>query len=100
MQPNSKVSADGLPAQYRQSGTTGHASRTIAGKVSALAHFRDFLNTKHMKAFAELSEEELCSIRLFQEYGTYLSEFARNRRNKVKNIFVLVKYCKHSTKLT
>jgi hypothetical protein len=37
-----------------------------------------------MPSFEKLSESQLCNVRLFQEYGTYLSEHAR-KKNKVRN---------------
>ncbi len=84
-----KASAGPSPVQYRQSGVEGHSSSTIAGKVSALVHFNDFLATKQMKKFEELSESELCSIPLFREFGTYLSEQAR-KKNKVRRLHYTV----------
>ena len=78
---NSKLSAnDDMPVEYRHSGTSGHASSTISGKSSALVHFNDFLVTKKMKSFEELSEQSLCSIALFQQFGTYISEYAKQKR--------------------
>ncbi len=68
------------PTSYRLSGTGGHAKSTITGRGSALVHFNDFLTTKKMSNFADLSQRELCSIQLFQEYGTYLSEHARHKK--------------------
>jgi len=78
---------DNEAAEYRKSGTSGHAKATIAGKKSALVHFNDFLSTKRMKGFDELSDIELCSIPLWQEYGTYLSEHAK-KKTKVSFVFL------------
>lgn len=92
MQENSKMGAEGLPVEYRPSGTSGHASSTISGKASALVHFDKFLKTKKMKSFHELTENQLCDIKLFQEFGTYLCEFA-TKRGKVTFLTIL-KCCK------
>lgn len=76
MASNSKVAAD-----YRLSGTVGHASSTIAGKAAGMAHFNDFLSTKLMQPFEKLTESEVCNIALWQQYGTYVSECAVNKKN-------------------
>lgn len=79
-------------AKYRCSGATGGtAPSTIKGRVSAMYHFNQFLETKLMAPFEQLKEEELCCITLFQEYGTYLSEFARKRRK----VYTLTLYFLH-----
>jgi hypothetical protein len=70
----------GEPAQYRRSGTSGHAPTTIAGKNSSLNHMNDFLQTKRLKTFDQLSEEEVCNVHLWQEFGTYLSEHAKKKK--------------------
>ena len=75
------VAQDRLPVHYRLSGAAGHGSSTLDGRIRALNHFNNFLDTKRMRPFDDLTEEELCSIVLFQEYGTYLSEHARLLRN-------------------
>jgi len=76
MTSNGKVAAD-----YRLSGTVGHAPSTIAGKVAGMAHFNDFLSTKLMQPFDKLSESEVCDVSLWQQYGTYVSECAVNKKN-------------------
>ena len=45
-----------------------------------MVHFNDFLVTKRMRPFERLSEAELCNKQIWQEYGTYLSEHARSKR--------------------
>lgn len=66
--------------KFRLSGTGGTAKSTLTGYQSALYHFNAFLAAKGMSSFDELSQDELCCIELFQEYGTYLSEFAKKKR--------------------
>ncbi len=68
------------PAVYKLSGTGGKAKSTVDGKESSMKHFEDFLATKHMPTFADLTEDELCDITMWQEFGTYLCDFAQNRR--------------------
>ena len=75
-----------LPIEYRRSGTSGHARSTVSGKTSAMKHFNDFLFTKRMGNFDTLNENEACSIILFQEYGTYLAEFAKRRNQVSRNV--------------
>lgn len=66
---------------YRLSGTGGHAASTVAGKIAGIAHFNDFLATKSMPQFDALSESDLCCVSLWQEYGTYVSGHACNKKN-------------------
>jgi hypothetical protein len=40
----------------------------------------DFLQTKRLKTFDQLSEEEVCNVHLWQEFGTYLSEHAKKKK--------------------
>lgn len=68
------------PTKYRLSGTGGHAPSTVAGKEAGIAHFEDFLATKNMQPFETLSESELCDKTLWQEFGTYVAEFAINKK--------------------
>jgi hypothetical protein len=75
------------PVVFRKSGSGGHAKNTITGRLSALAHFNDFLKEKQLPLFDELSQSQLCNIELFQEYGTYLSEFARKKRKVCDDAF-------------
>ena len=82
--------------EYRLSGTVGHATSTVTGKANALVHFNDFLATKKMKSFKELSEEELCSLTLFQQYGTYISEYARNKRKVRQHRYLCVLVCAYA----
>jgi hypothetical protein len=79
------------PVEYRLSGTGGHAKSTEGTKKASLKHFNDFLITKKMPSFEKLSESQLCNIRLFQEYGTYLSEHAR-KKNKVRNKPLIIQH--------
>jgi len=67
------------PVVYKLSGTGGKAKSTVDGKESSMKHFEDFLVTKHMPPFADLTEDQLCDITLWQEFGTYLCDFAQNR---------------------
>uniref|UniRef100_A0A7S3H495 Uncharacterized protein n=1 Tax=Spumella elongata TaxID=89044 RepID=A0A7S3H495_9STRA len=69
------------PKLYRRSGEKGEAPATINGRNSALVHFNDFLSTKKLPNFDQLSADQLCIESLWQEYGTYLSEFAK-KKNK------------------
>jgi hypothetical protein len=65
---------------YRRSGGVGNAASTVAAKQQALERFEEFLVTKRLPVFDSLTEAQLCSKVLWQEYGTYLSEHARNRK--------------------
>ena len=76
----------GCPTQYRRSGEKGEAPATVLGRNAALVHFNDFLSTKNLPSFDVLTEDQLCSKPLWQEYGTYLSEFAKKKKNKVSHI--------------
>ncbi len=82
------------PLQYRLSGSKGEAPATIGGRNAALVHFNDFLRTKLLPPFDELSKEQICNKSLWQEYGTYLSEFAK-KKTKVRPTLYIV-CCKHN----
>lgn len=71
------------PTSYRLSGEKGDAPATINGRNAAIAHFNDFMATKQLPNFYEASEKQLCTRSIWQEYGTYLSEFAKTK-NKVR----------------
>ena len=75
------------PLQYRLSGSKGEAPATIGGRNAALVHFNDFLRTKLLPTFDEMTQEQLCNKSLWQEYGTYLSEFAK-KKTKVRSIML------------
>lgn len=77
---------DADATEYRRAGASGgNAKSTITGRESAMYHFNKFLETKKMAPFDQLKQEELCCVTLFQEYGTYLSEFARKRRKVLES---------------
>lgn len=81
---------------FRRSGAKGGTAKsTLSGYQSALYHFNAFLEVKGLPCFDDLSEQELCCIELFQEYGTYLSEFARKKR-KVFLLCFFYKFTKYS----
>lgn len=86
-----KNSADsiGEGVQYRRSGTSGHAPKTVVGKQAALNHFNDFLKTKKLPPYSEATEDQLCSIVLFQEFGTYLGENAKKRGVSSQSLIIL-----------
>lgn len=87
---NEKEATEEEATEYRRSGASGGTAKsTITGRGSAMFHFNKFLETKKMPSFEQLKEDELCCIALFQEYGTYLSEFAR-KRGKVKHFDPLI----------
>lgn len=79
---NDNIETDN-PIKFRLSGTGGTAKSTLNGYQSALYHFNAFLSAKGLPDFDTLSEKQLCCIELFQEYGTYLSEFARKKRKVI-----------------
>jgi len=58
---------------YAESGISGEALSTISGVKSAQECFNKFLDTKKMKTSQELKQSELCSIKLFREYGIFLT---------------------------
>ena len=92
MNSNAKLSDSDLPVEYRHSGTSGHADSTVSGKASAMSHFNDFLQTKRMQSFTHLREEEVCSVQLWQQYGTYVSEFARRKHKVIWSVAHLVSF--------
>lgn len=82
---------DADATEYRRAGASGgNAKSTITGRESAMYHFNKFLETKKMAPFEQLKQEELCCVTLFQEYGTYLSEFARKLRKVQYLVFCFV----------
>ena len=66
------------PMQFVESGMSGTASTTIAGKANAIRRFNEFLKLKHLEEFDRIGEEEVCSISLFREFATYLTDFAKS----------------------
>ena len=64
----------GAPREYARTGTgRGTEKSTESGRTSALAQFDIFLATKHMKPWKACVENDICSIPLLQEFGTFLS---------------------------
>jgi hypothetical protein len=45
----------------------------LIGRESALKLFDIFLETKKMKSYDQLNEQQLCNLALLQEWATYLS---------------------------
>jgi hypothetical protein len=84
---------------YRRSGTSGHAPKTLTGKASALIHFNEFLRSKCLGSWDTLNEETLCNISLFQEFGTYVSEYARDRRKVEGMLLYWFKWYRNRTLL-
>ena len=80
-EPIVTIPAAAGPAVFRLSGSSGNQPSTVSGRVSALVHFTDFLDKKHLPGFELLTEAQLCDKTLWQEYGTYLSEHARLKHN-------------------
>ena len=80
---NGVVERSSNPVQIRLSGTFGHRPSTIAGQFSAKQHFDNFVSYKNIvgkTSMDNLAEAELCSITIWQEFGTYLSEIALNTK--------------------
>jgi hypothetical protein len=74
------------PILYALTGTGGSAKSTHEGYSTALKHFNAFLLTKQIEKFEDISkmsagESIICSVELFQEFGTYLSFTARDLRS-------------------
>ena len=61
---------------YRALGSDGETARsTQSGYVYAIRHFNILLAKMGInRRFTELLEDEVCSVQLFQQFGTYLAE--------------------------
>ena len=68
---------------YRALGSDGGTARsTQSGYEYAIRHFNIFLAKMGIdRKFTELLEDEICSVKLFQQFGTYLAEDARDRND-------------------
>ncbi len=55
---------------------------TLLADDAALVYINRFLATKILPTIDKLSEQQLCSIQLFQELGTYLIDFALKKDGK------------------
>jgi hypothetical protein len=63
--------------QYARTGTNDSlAPATKSGQKQGMEHFKKFLLTKQLK-FEEIEPDDVCKEFIFQEFGTYLSSFAR-----------------------
>ena len=61
---------------YARTGGGGQAPSTIQNKLNANTHFQAFLSSKEMLHVSELTEEAICQVELFQEFATYLCDYA------------------------
>ena len=69
--------------EYAQLASGGSAKSTVKGKSAAMKHLDAFcltkslgLNSSGSASSERLTQEELCSEKLFREFATYLTEFA------------------------
>jgi hypothetical protein len=67
---------------YDLAGTGGKAPSTVSNKNSAIRRFNEFLLSKGMAEWEQLSQKQLCKLSLFQEFGTYLCKFAFNSKKE------------------
>jgi hypothetical protein len=84
---NEKVSTEhvneavGVNVDYALCGG-GKAAKTIAGKVTAMKHFQLFCtNVLKHGPWELLTEAVICVLKVFQMFGTYLVNDARNMTN-------------------
>ena len=56
--------------------TAGSAPSTVTGKNAALAKFNGMQRLREQPEFADLSEDEVCSVELFQIFARYVTETA------------------------
>ena len=79
---------------YRALGSDGGTARsTQSGYVYAIRHFNIFLSKLgYERSFADLSETELCSVKLFQQFGTYLAEDACDRNEDLLMVGSALQY--------
>jgi hypothetical protein len=64
--------------EYDRIGDGGSSASTAQNTRSALLHFAHFLESKEMGLFEACTEDDLCSVALFQEFGSYLVSTARS----------------------
>ena len=79
---------------YRALGSDGGTARsTQSGYVYAIRHFNIFLAKMGIdRKFTELLEDEICSVKLFQQFGTYLAEDARDRNDDFLMVGSAIQY--------
>ena len=72
---------DSLPIQYEKM-SFSTSSRTQTGSQSARTHFDKFLMSKKLPSSRDIDEARAFRIELFDEFCTYLSDFARSKGGK------------------
>lgn len=65
---------EGIPVEYAELASAGASRATEAVRTSAKQHFRIFCNKKQLGDYQFLTEDQLCSEKLFREFATYISE--------------------------
>ena len=61
-----------IEMEYPETGNGGMSKKTKAGYGNGIKHFEIFLKTKGMKVSTELTESEICDIKLWREFATFL----------------------------
>lgn len=64
--------------------TGGTAASTVNGKNAALNQFNNMQRLRDQPEFSSLSEDEVCSVELFQIFARFITETATTGREKDK----------------
>ena len=62
--------------------TGGSASATVSGKNVALNQFNSMQRLREQPEFTDMSEDEVCSVELFQIFARYVTETATTAKDK------------------
>ena len=62
--------------------TGGTAASTVNGKNAALNQFNNLQRLRDQPEFSSLSEDEVCSVELFQIFARFITETATTGRKK------------------
>jgi len=65
--------------EYTRAGEGAKSLAAVRTSTAARIHIETFLATKTLPRLDDLNEAQLCDIKLFQELGTYLVEFATKK---------------------
>ena len=68
--------------------TGGSASATVSGKNVALNQFNSMQRLREHPEFADLSEDEICSVELFQIFARYVTETATTGEKKKEKLLM------------
>jgi hypothetical protein len=78
--------------EYRLTGAGGTAPSTLVGHKYAIRHFNIYLNSRGLMAFGASQETDICILSLFQQFATYLCEFAGDQNGDLISLGSALQY--------